>query len=111
RQHDAALAELLAARELAKLLNPVGVEDAFAGVIAPPPRVVDGAEHRAPGTESTKDQQRRFAPVGSGFFRMFGVSFSDPGLHRHAAAIPKDQLQLFFEESLVARFVGEEAEN
>src|SRR5439155_6931732 len=88
------LAELLAARQVADLLDPVGVEDALAGVEAPPPRVVDRAEQRPARAVAPEHQQRRFAPVRADVAGVGGVHLAGARLVHHAVAIPEDRLDL-----------------
>src|SRR5439155_12543982 len=105
------LAELLAARQVADLLDPVGVEDALAGVEAPTPGVVDGAEEGSARAVSAENQERRLSAVGTDVAGVRGIDLAGTGLVHHAAAVPEDRLDLLGEEFLVLRLVGEEAED
>ena len=108
---ELALAELLGAGEVAELLDPVGVEDALAGVEAPPPGVVDGGEEGAAGAVAAEDEERGLAAVGGGGGGVLGVDLADAGLDLDALAEPEDGLDLVLDEVLVLRLVLEEAED
>src|SRR5690348_10781329 len=105
-----ACADLLAAGEEAELLDPVTVEDVFAGVEAPAPGVGHGVEEGSAGAVAAGDQEGGFLSVWADVEGVLGEDLGD-GLSGFAARVPEDGLELLFHELCGTGGVGEEAED